>query len=105
VKRVVLRARARTDRQVQVRHYRAEAGAKVAERLVDAMELAIRDLENSPGIGSPALGRALGIDGLRIWRRRGFSLSFWYIERPDQVDIVRLVDQRQDIETIIAEGW
>jgi toxin ParE1/3/4 len=96
VKPALLRPRARQDRRDEIRHYREEAGPKVAARLVEALSKALEALQHNPAIGSPALGRDLGIDGLRTWLIEGFPLTFWYFERDSHVDVARLVGQRQD---------
>ena len=96
MKPVRLRPRARQDRRDEVRYYRDEAGSQVAEKLVRTLEKALHTIAETPAIGSPALGRELGIDGLRTWLIDGFPLAFWYIERETHVDVVRLVGQRQD---------
>lgn len=96
MKPVGLRPRARQDRRDEVRYYRDEAGIRVAEKLVRTLEKALHTIAENPAIGSPALGRELGIDGLRTWLIDGFPLAFWYIERETHVDVVRLVGQRQD---------
>lgn len=75
---------------------RQEAGAAVADKRVEAMAKALQDLERNPCIGSPSLGGLLGIDELRTWRQQGFPSTFWYFERADHIDVIRLVDQRQD---------
>jgi len=54
------------------------------------------------GIGSPALGKDLGIPDLRCWRVSGFPLLWFYFERNDHVDVVRLLGERQDIATILT---
>jgi toxin ParE1/3/4 len=79
-----------------VHYYRQEAGAAVADKFVKAMAKALQDLERNPSIGSPAPGRLLGIDELRTWRLQGFSLTFWYFERADHIEVIRLVGQQQD---------
>jgi toxin ParE1/3/4 len=92
----VLRPQAREDRRAEVHYYREAAGSAVAAKLVKAMAKALQDLERNPSIGSPALGRLLGIDVLRTWRLQGFPLTFWYFERADHIEVIRLVGQRQD---------
>jgi len=96
----VLRPQAREDRRSEVRYYRQEAGTAVADKLVKAMAKALQDLERNPSIGSPTLGRLLGIAELRTWRLQGFPLTFWYIERADHIEVIRLVGQRQDQEDV-----
>ena len=96
MKPCVLRPQAREDRRNEVRYYRKEAGAKVAANLVDALQKALEEIKRNPGIGSPILGQELGVAGMRTWLIEGFPLTFWYFERETQVDIARLVGQRQD---------
>jgi toxin ParE1/3/4 len=95
-KSYVLRPKAREDRRAEVRYYRQEAGAAVAEKLVEAMAQALEELSRNPSIGSPTLGQLLGIEAPRTWRLRGFPLTFWYFERAQHIEVVRLVGQRQD---------
>ena len=76
--------------------YRLEAGAAVADKLVKAIAKALQNLERSPSIGSPTLGVTLGIDELGSWRLQDFALTFWYLERADHIEVIRLVGQRED---------
>jgi toxin ParE1/3/4 len=64
------------------------------------MKKTLHALEQQPGMGSPAIGQELEIEGLRAWRLDGFPLSLWYFERADHVLVVRLVGQRQDPDYI-----
>jgi toxin ParE1/3/4 len=102
LKPAILRPQAWRDRQVEVRYYRKEAGSKVAVRLVVATNAALGQLEVEPGIGSPALAKALGIPDLRSWRVTGFPLLWFYFERDDHLDVVRVLGERQDIATILT---
>lgn len=99
-----LRPQARQDRRAEVLYYRHEAGARAAAKLIKALAKALAELERNPGIGSPTLGKQIGIDALRIWRLDGFPLGFWYFERVDHLDIARLVGQRQQADDIALEG-
>ena len=92
------------DRQAEVRYYRKESESAVATRFVIASNAALDQLELDPGIGSPALGTAIGIPGLRSWRVTGFPLLWFYFERDTQLDVVRLLGERQDIATILTEA-
>ena len=100
MKPVLLTPAAKQDRRDEVVYYRTEAGARVAKKLVDAMRKALQALEQQPGMGSPAIGKELDIDGLRARRLDGFPLSFWYLERTEHVLVVRLIGQRQDPENL-----
>lgn len=100
MRRSPLSPAAKQDRRDEVRYYRIEAGTRVAQRLVDALQKASRELAQEPGLGSSALGIELGIEGLRTWRLDGFPLSLWYFERADHVLVVRVVGYRQEAEFI-----
>ena len=39
--------------------------------------------------------------GLRSWRVSGFPLIWFYFEREDSLDVVRLLGERQDILSIL----
>ena len=96
MKRAVLRPSARAEQHAEVQYYRREAGANVAAKLVRAMSNALRQLALNPAIGSPTMGQALGMPGMRTWRLDGFPLGYWYFEREDHLDVARLVGQGQD---------
>ena len=70
-------------------------------RLVAATDLALDQIELEPGVGSPVLGKALGIPDLRSWRVSGFPLLWFYFERDNHLDVVRLLGERQDIAAIL----
>ena len=100
MKPCILRPQAAQDRRDEVRFYRKEAGAKVALKLVDALEEALRVLALNSAIGSPTMGQMLALTGMRTWRIESFPLSFWYFERAEYLDIARLVGHRQDADTV-----
>ncbi len=104
MKPCVLRPRAREDRRHEGRYHRDKAGEGTATRLVSALETALIQLSREPGIGSPAIGQAIDVDGLRSWRLNGFPLSLWYFERQNYVEVVRLVGQRMEALWIDIEA-
>jgi toxin ParE1/3/4 len=105
LKPALLRPQAQRDRQLEVRYYRKEAGSKVAMRLVVATNRALDQVELEPGIGSPVIGKVLDIPDLRTWRVAKFPLLWFYLERADHLDVVRLLGERQDIAAILAGGF
>lgn len=99
----VFRPEAKQDQRHEVRYYRAHGGEETALRLVNSLAHAIAQLQFNPGMGSPLLGHELGIDNLRTWRVTGFPLVYVYIQRPEAIDIVRLLGERQDIAAILSD--
>lgn len=101
MKRAHLRPRALDDRKESARYYRKEAGPRIAEAMVVAARKALDHIEQYPGTGSPRIGQELGIPGLRSWRVSSFPLIWFYFEREDCLDVVRLLGERQDILSIL----
>lgn len=84
------------------RWYAEQGGPPLGERFFDAGRAAIKALEHMPGMGSPRLGQLAGIDGLRSWPLKDFPVRWFYFDRPDFVDVVRLLGERQDIAAILG---
>ena len=105
MKPAVLRPQALRDQQSEVRHYRKEGGTRVAVRVAKATNQALDQIELEPGMGSPTLGKLLGISGLRTWRCGKFPLVWCYFERADHLDVVRLLGERQDIAAILGDAF
>lgn len=104
MKRAQLRPQALADRKDAARYYRRGASALVAQNMVLATRKALDQIEQNPGMGSPRIGQMLDIPGLRSWRVTGFPLIWFYFEREDCLDLVRLLGERQDILSILSEA-
>jgi toxin ParE1/3/4 len=96
-----LRPAASADRINGARYYRDEAGSAIAQRFLASTRAALERLEANPAIGSTAHGVSLGIPGLRTWPADGFPVLWFYFERDDHLDAIRLLGERQDIATIL----
>lgn len=101
----VLRPQALRDQQGEVRYYRKAGGTRLALQAAKATHAAPDRIELEPGMGSPALGRRLGIPGLRSWRVAKVPLVWCCFERDDPRDGVRLLGERQDIAAILGHGF
>ncbi|HOX68175.1 MAG TPA: type II toxin-antitoxin system RelE/ParE family toxin [Burkholderiaceae bacterium] len=105
MKQAVLRPQALRDQQGEVRYYRKEGGTHLAVKAAKATNEALDQIEQQPRMGSPALGKLLGIPGLRTWRVGTFPLLWCYFERGDHLDVVRLLGERQDIIAILGDEF
>jgi toxin ParE1/3/4 len=105
LKPAVLRPQSLRDQQGEVRYYRKEGGTRVAAKVAKATDDALDLIELEPGMGSPTLGKRLGIPGLRTWRVVKFPLLWCYFEREDNLDVVRLLGERQDIAAILGHDF
>jgi toxin ParE1/3/4 len=92
---------AEQDLTSAARHFAKEGGAALGARVFDAAIASLEPSQRMPGMGSPRLGELCDIPGLRSWGVTGFQLRLFYFERPDHLDIVRLLDERQDIAAIL----
>lgn len=102
MKPAVLRPQALRDQQYQARCYRKDAGPPLAVKAVKAINAALDQIEFDPGIGSPLMGKVLGIAGLRTWHVTKFPLLWFYLERNDHLDVVRLLGECQDLAAILS---
>ena len=105
MKPAVLRPQALRDQHGEVRYYRKEGGTRLAVKVAKATNEALDQVEIEPGIGSPRLGKLLGIPGLRTWRVEKFPLLWCYFERGDHLDVVRLLGERQDVLAILGDEF
>jgi toxin ParE1/3/4 len=105
LKPAVLRPQALRDQQGEVRYYRKEGGIRVAVKLANATNAALDQIELDPGLGSPTLGKLIGIPGLRTWRVAKFPLLWCYFEREDQLDVVRMLGERQNLAALLGEEF
>ena len=104
MKPVVLRPQAEIDLIDMAQWYQERGGIALAERFFDSAREATDIMGRTPAIGSLRLGQLSGFDGLRSWPLKRFPVRWLYFERPDFVDAVRLLGERQDIAAILATG-
>lgn len=105
MKPAVLRPQALRDQQGEVRYCRQEGGTRLAVKVAKATLEALDQIELQPGLGSPTLGKLLGIPALRTWRVETSPLLWCYFERADQLDVVRLLGKRQDVIAILGDEF
>ena len=96
-KPAALRERARRDIDEAVRHYRTEAGAKVARNFIRALEYAVERIREQPAAGSPRYATELDIPGLRVRALRKFPHLILYVEQETEIDIWRVLHGARDI--------
>ena len=96
-----LRPRAKDDLSDQAWFYAQKAGIAVADNFVDQALAALTTVELQPGLGSPHWSEEAAHPALRAWRVSRFPMVWFYFERTDHLDVVRLLGERQDIATIL----
>jgi len=102
-KPVVPRALANRDVDDAISYYLEEGSPRTALRFIDALENAYSHIASSPAAGSPRYAQELGIPQLRCWPLDAFPYLVFYVERPDHVDVWRVLHGRRDIPAWLQE--
>lgn len=97
-----IRPLAEDDLVHRTRYYVDTGGRELAIPFFDAAMEAVRSAEQMPGIGSPTVGELIGIAELRRIGVEGFSYSWFYMERADHLDVIRLLADSQDLENLLG---
>jgi toxin ParE1/3/4 len=85
------------DVEEAIDYYLAEAGADVALKFVEALQVAYGRVGRQPASGSPRHAHALGVPGLRTWSLKGYPYRVFYFEHADYVEVWRVLHERRDI--------
>ena len=96
-KPVIPRAVAAQDVEQAIEYYLEEQAVDAALGFIDALERAYDHIARHPASGSPRLGHELNLPDLRSWPLNTFPFLVFYLERPDHIDVWRLLRQKRDI--------
>ncbi|HAF56211.1 MAG TPA: plasmid stabilization protein [Thauera sp.] len=96
-KPAVPREQANQDVDHAIAYYLEEASSSVALGFIDALERAYAHIARHPGTGSTRYGHELDLPGLRAWALSSYPYLVFYIERPDHIDIWRVLHGQRDI--------
>ena len=97
LKPVVPREQANQDVDDAVAYYLEEGGASVALDFIDALEQAYTHIGRHPRTGSPRYVHELDLPGLRSWSLSRYPYLVFYVERPDHIDVWRVLHGQRDI--------
>jgi len=97
-----LRPLAETDLVERTQYYQAEGGAELGARFFNAAVASLRAIEKMPGAGSPRVGELCNIPGLRVRRIEAFPVGWFYFERADHADVIRLLADAQNLPVILS---
>ena len=97
IKPVIPREQANQDVDDAIAHYLEEASSSVALGFIDALERGYTHIGRHPGTGSPRHGHELDLPGLRAWALSSYPCLVFYIERPDHIDVWRVLHGQRDI--------
>jgi toxin ParE1/3/4 len=97
VKPLVPREQALRDVDEAIAHYLAENAEQAALGFIDELEQAFAHIGRHPGTGSPRHAHELNLPGLRSWPLNRYPQLVFYVERPDHVDVWRVLHGQRDI--------
>jgi toxin ParE1/3/4 len=96
-KPVVPREQAQQDVEDALAYYMAEDAEAAALRFIDALEQAYAHIGRHPATGSPRYAHELNLPGLRSLPLTRYPYLVFYVERPDHVDVWRVLQGQRDI--------
>jgi toxin ParE1/3/4 len=102
-KPVVPREQAHRDVEDAVTHYLAAEAEAAALGFIDALEKAYSHIGRHPATGSPRYGHELNLPGLRSWPLTRCPYLVFYVERPDHIDVWRVLHGHRDIPAWMQE--
>jgi toxin ParE1/3/4 len=103
MKPVVPRELAHLDVEDVIEHYLRDGGTAVALGFVDELERAYTHIARHPATGSPRYAHQLGFADLRFWRVARFPYLVFYVERADDIDVLRVLHAQRDIPAWMNE--
>ena len=97
MKPIVPRELANHDINEIITYYLGESAEQAAYGFIDALEEAYAHIGRHPATGSPRYAHELNLPGLRFWPLTRYPHLVFYVERPDHIDVWRVLHGKQDI--------
>lgn len=94
---VIPREQANRDVEAAIDYYVREAGQDVALAFIDALQDAYGAIGANPGTGSPRYAHELNLPALRARKLVRYPFLAFYLERPDHIDLWRVLHAQRDI--------
>jgi toxin ParE1/3/4 len=86
-----------------VAHYLAEGAEAAAFGFIDALQKAYIHIARHPATGSPRNAHELNLAGLSFWPLTRYPHLVFHVERPDHIDVWRVLHGRLDIPAWMQE--
>jgi toxin ParE1/3/4 len=103
-KPVVPRHVALQDIEEAIHHYLEIDAANAAIGFIDELERALAHISRHPGTGSPRYAHELNLPGLQSWPLTRYPHLVFYVERPDHIDVWRVLHGQRDIPAWMQEA-
>lgn len=96
-KPVIPREQARRDVDQAIAFYIEQESVPAALGFIDALEKAYGHIGRHPATGSMRYGHEIDLPGLRSWALTRYPYLVFFVERPDHVDVWRVLHSQRDI--------
>ncbi len=103
VKHIVARELANQDVDEIIAYYLGEFAEQAAYNFIDDLEDAYAHISRYPATGSPRYAHALNLPGLRFWQLTRYPHLVFYVERPEHIDVWRVLHGTRDIAQWMVE--
>ena len=100
---IVPREQANQDIDEAIAYYLGEDGQQAALGFIDALQRAYAHISRRPVSGSLRHAHELNLPDLRAWPLARYHYLLFYVERPDHVDVWRVLHGRRDIPAWMRE--
>lgn len=87
-----------------IAYYLSVLADQAAFGFIDALEEAYAHIARHPATGSPRYAHALDLPGLRCWPLTRYPHLVFYLERPDHIDVWRVLHGKRDIPAWLADS-
>ena len=102
-KPVIPREQANRDVDDAMAYYLSEGAEAAALGLIDALEQAYGHISRHRATGSPRYAHELNLPGLRVRPLTRYPHLVFYVERPDHIDVWRVLHGQRDIPAWMQE--
>ena len=102
-KPVVPREQANRDIVDPLAHYLSEGAESAPFGLINVLEQAYTSISRHPASGSQPYAHELNLPGLRLWPLARYPYLVFYGERPDHIDVWRVLHGMHDIPAWMRE--
>jgi len=102
-KPIIPRIVALRDVEDAVDYYLNEASEQVALGFIDTLEQAYTHIARHPTTGSTRYAHELDLPELRSWPVKRYPFLVFYVERPDHIDVWRVLHGQRDIPSWLRE--
>jgi toxin ParE1/3/4 len=100
---VVPRRQANRDIDEAIEYYLGEDAGRAVPGFIDALKQAYARIGRYPATGSPRDAHELDLPGLRVWPLTRYPHLVFYVERPEHIDVWRVLHGQRDIPAWMRE--